>query len=97
MDTAFSTEDKKFQEEVRDFIKSSYPQELRDSINSKRKLGQELSRDDLTAWHKILGQHNGWSAPSWPKQYGGAELTPTQKYIFEQECAKAECLSLIHI
>ena len=55
MDTAFSTEDKKFQEEVRDFIKSSYPQELRDSINSKRKLGQELSRDDLTAWHKILG------------------------------------------
>ncbi len=91
MDTAFSNEDLKFQSEIRDFIKSNYPQELRDSINSKRKLGKELSREDLTAWHKILGKHNGWSAPSWPKQYGGAEFTPTQKYIFEQECAKAEC------
>ena len=91
MDTAFSNEDLKFQSEIRDFIKTNYPQELRDSINSKRKLGKELSREDLTAWHKILGKHNGWSAPSWPKQYGGAEFTPTQKYIFEQECAKAEC------
>ena len=91
MDTAFSNEDLKFQSEIREFIKTNYPQELRDSINSKRKLGKELSREDLTAWHKILGKHNGWSAPSWPKQYGGAEFTPTQKYIFEQECAKAEC------
>ena len=49
MDTAFSNEDLKFQSEVRDFIKTNYPQELRDSINSKRKLGKELSREDLTA------------------------------------------------
>ena len=54
MDTAFSNEDLKFQSEIRDFIKTNYPQELRDSINSKRKLGKELSREDLTAWHKIL-------------------------------------------
>ena len=33
----------------------------------------------------------GWTCPTWPKEYGGAAFTPTQKYIFEQECAKAEC------
>ena len=29
MDTAFSNEDLKFQSEIRDFIKTNYPQELR--------------------------------------------------------------------
>ena len=91
MDTTFSKEDLSFQSEVREFINSNYPKELRDSISAKRKKGEELSKDDLLAWHKVLGKHNGWSAPSWPKKHGGAEFTPTQKYIFEQECAKADC------
>ena len=68
MDTAFSKEDLDFQKEVRDFIKNNYPQSLRDSINAKRKNGEDLSREDFTDWHKILGKHNGWAAPSWPKK-----------------------------
>ena len=95
MDTTFSSEDLKFQKEVREFIENNYPQTLRDSISAKRKNGEDLSREDLTTWHKILGKHNGWSAPSWPKKFGGAEFTPTQKYIFEQECAKAECMYIV--
>jgi alkylation response protein AidB-like acyl-CoA dehydrogenase len=91
MDTAFSSEDLKFQSEVREFISNNYPKELKNSIGTKRKTGKELSRDDLMTWHKILGKHNGWSAPGWPKEHGGAEFSPTQKYIFEQECARAEC------
>ena len=91
MDTTFSPEDVKFQHEVRSFIHTNYPNTLRESIGNKRKKGEELTKDDLTTWHKILGKHNGWSAPGWPKKYGGAEFTPTQKYIFEQECARSEC------
>ena len=91
MDTTFSTEDTKFQLEVRTFIEENYPKSLRESVNTKRKNGEELTRNDLTAWHKVLGAHNGWSAPGWPAKFGGAEFTPTQKYIFEQECARAEC------
>ena len=91
MDTTFSPEDVKFQQEVRSFIHTNYPNTLRDSIGNKREKGEELTKDDLTTWHKILGKHNGWSAPGWPKKYGGAEFTPTQKYIFEQECARSEC------
>ena len=91
MDTAFSNEDLKFQSEVRDFIRDNYPQTLKRLYQSEKKNWQRASRDDLMTWHKILGKNNGWSAPSWPKKVGGAEFTPTQKYIFEQECAKAEC------
>jgi len=95
MDTTFSPEDTKFQLEVRSFIDENYPKSLKESVNTKRKNGEELSRDDLTAWHKVLGAHNGWSAPGWPEKFGGAEFTPTQKYIFEQECARAECMIVI--
>ena len=95
MDTTFSTEDTKFQLEVRTFIEENYPKSLRESVNTKRKNGEELTRNDLTAWHKVLGAHNGWSAPGWPAKFGGAEFTPTQKYIFEQECARAECQYII--
>jgi alkylation response protein AidB-like acyl-CoA dehydrogenase len=95
MDTTFSTEDTKFQLEVRNFIEENYPKSLRESVNTKRKNGEELTREDLTAWHKVLGAHNGWSAPGWPAKFGGAEFTPTQKYIFEQECARAECQIII--
>ena len=49
MDTTFSTEDTKFQLEVRTFIDQNYPKSLRESINTKRKNGEELSRDVLTA------------------------------------------------
>ena len=83
MDTTFSSEDLAFQKEVRDFIANNYPQSLRDSIAEKKRNNEELSREDLTTWHKILGKNKGWSVPGWPTQYGGAGFTPTQKYIFE--------------
>jgi len=91
METTFSKEDLNFQQEVRSFIKDNYPQELQDSIAEKKKIGQEPTKEELMAWHKILGAHKGWSAPGWPTQYGGAGFTATQKYIFEQEMARAEC------
>ena len=58
MDTTFSSEDLAFQKEVRDFISNNYPQSLRDSIAEKKRNNEELSRDDLTTWHRILGKNN---------------------------------------
>jgi alkylation response protein AidB-like acyl-CoA dehydrogenase len=39
-------------------------------------------------WHRILYKQ-GWVAPHWPKEDGGTGWTPTQKFIFEKECALA--------
>ena len=39
-------------------------------------------------WHRIL-YNRGWVAHHWPKEDGGTGWTPTQKYIFEKECALA--------
>ncbi|MDF2901832.1 MAG: pimeloyl-CoA dehydrogenase large subunit, partial [Phenylobacterium sp.] len=67
-----------------------YPQELRDKQNR----GEELGREDFLSWHRILAK-KGWSAPSWPKEFGGTDWTPTQKYIWSEEQARADTIGIL--
>lgn len=90
MDMEFSPEDLAFQQEVRDFIAENYPAELRD----KQDEGDELAKEDFLAWHKVL-YNKGWVAPAWPVEYGGTGWTPTQRFIFSEETARADCIRLM--
>jgi hypothetical protein len=90
MDMEFSPEDLAFQKEVRDFIAENYPPELR----GKQDEGEELSKEDFLAWHKVLYK-KGWVAPAWPVEYGGTGWTPTQRFIFSEETARADCIRLM--
>ena len=87
MNLDFSPEENAFREEVRAFIKENYPADLRAAQDS----GEPLTRDLYLAWHKVLAK-KGWVAPSWPKEFGGTDWTPTQKYIWSEESARAETL-----
>ena len=40
------------------------------------------------AWRKALAAV-GWIAPAWPKEYGGAGLTPVEQFILNEEFAEA--------
>ena len=84
MNLEFSPEERAFQEEVRTFIAENYPDRLK-GLGHR----EDLDREDFLAWHKILGQ-KGWSAPAWPKEYGGTGWTSTQRYIWSEENARAE-------
>ena len=86
MDLEFSAEDIAFRNEVRAFIDANYPAHLKGRV-----LREDLSKEDFLAWHKILGK-KGWSAPAWPKEYGGAGWTATQRYIWLEENARAETI-----
>ena len=86
----FSPEDLAFQQEVRAFIAENYPAELR----GKQDEGDELSKEDFLAWHKVLAK-KGWVAPAWPVEYGGTGWTATQKYIWSEETARADCVRLM--
>jgi alkylation response protein AidB-like acyl-CoA dehydrogenase len=90
MDMEFSPEDLAFQKEVRDFIAENYPAQLR----GKQDEGEELSKEDFLAWHKVLHK-KGWVAPAWPVEYGGTGWTPTQRFIFSEETARADCIRLM--
>ena len=69
MDLNYSTEELAFRDEVRSWLRGNLPDELRQKMESY----QELSKDDLLRWHKILAQ-KGWVAPDWPEEWGGTEL-----------------------
>lgn len=90
MDIEFSPEDLAFREEVRTFIAENYPAELR----GKQDEGEELAKEDFLAWHKVLYK-KGWVAPAWPVEYGGTGWSITQRYIWSEETARADCIRLL--
>lgn len=90
MDLNFSVEDLAFRDEVRAFIRDHYPAGLREKIDE----GEEMAKEDFLAWHKVLHE-KGWVAPAWPVEYGGTGWTATQRYIWSEESARADCVRLM--
>jgi len=84
MDLNYSDEDLAFRDEVRAFLAANLPPDLQHKVRSHLR----LSKDDSVRWHKILAAQ-GWVAPGWPVEFGGPGWTPTQRHIFEEECARA--------
>src|SRR6185295_1426645 len=90
MDLNYSQDESAFRDEVRGWIKQNLPQDLREKIANY----DELGREDLLRWHRILAK-KGWVAPSWPKEWGGNGWNVVQGYIFEEECGYAGTPPLI--
>ena len=81
MDLSPSTDDLAFRADVRSFVTSTLPTDIRDRV-----LGQKhILRDDLVRWHKAL-HAKGWGAPSWPVEFGGTGWSTMQRMIFDEEC-----------
>ena len=87
MDSRFSKADEAFREEVRAFLKKNLTKELREAGQKKTSIWQE--KKSAMAWQKLLFD-KGWVAPEWPEKYGGTNWSLTQRYIFSQECSRAE-------
>jgi alkylation response protein AidB-like acyl-CoA dehydrogenase len=85
MDLSFSPQEEAFRQEVKDFIAQAKPQ-LPKNLGAPELA--RLSKDEYMVWHKLL-YAKGWVAPAWPKQYGGAEWSVTERYIFSSETAQA--------
>src|SRR5260370_28949750 len=84
MDLNYSSEEIAFRDEVRAWLGTNLPSDLREKVSSY----EHLSKDDLLRWHKILAK-KGWVAPAWPKEWGGAGWNVVQRYIFEEELGYA--------
>ncbi|HUD53041.1 acyl-CoA dehydrogenase family protein [Parvibaculum sp.] len=89
MDMSFSPEDLAFRDEVRSFIAENYPKDLK----SRRTRG-EMTKEEILTWHRILYK-KGWIVPHWPVEYGGTGWTTTQRYIWNEENARAETQALL--
>ena len=89
MDMSFSPEELAFRDEVRTFIADNYPKDLK----SRRTRG-EMTKEDILAWHRILYK-KGWVVPHWPVENGGTGWTIPQRYIWNEENARAETQPLL--
>jgi len=91
MDFKFSPEEEAFRDEVRAFLDAKFDPELR--AQTARQAGVFAEDAVARRWHRALAE-KGWSAPSWPKEYGGPGWTARQREIYAIECARVGTPSL---
>jgi alkylation response protein AidB-like acyl-CoA dehydrogenase len=81
MNLDFTPEDRRFREEVRDWLHDNVPKE------KEPEEGAALREYDL-AWQRRQYE-GGWAGISWPKEYGGRGLSTIEQLIWYEEGAKA--------
>jgi alkylation response protein AidB-like acyl-CoA dehydrogenase len=98
MDWIDSDEQARFRTEVRDLIEQRLPARYREMAahggpservwEFDRKSDDPECRKAASDWHQALNER-GWVAPHWPKEYGGAGLSPMEQFVLNQELARA--------
>lgn len=66
-----------FRREVRQWIRENFPGEWRFPPH-------RLSLRQTESWQRKLYE-KGWTAPGWPKEYGGMGLSPYEQIMFQEE------------
>lgn len=75
-----STQHQAFRDEIRAFIRSNLPDDIRERVINDL----YLRKSDHVRWQKILND-NGCFARSLPKEHGGTGWDLIQRYLFERE------------
>ena len=82
-----------FRAEVRAWLAANYPPQLNDpaaSLDETAIWGGRTyagATDPVSNWKSRMAQ-KGWTAPTWPKSYGGGGLTPAQADVLQSEMVK---------
>ena len=85
-----ATELDTFQAEVRDWLAANYPAELRASKTASDPEAQWGGRafigsdDPQIVWMRRMAAR-GWTAPTWPTEYGGGGLSAEQARVLDSE------------
>ena len=77
MDFHFTPEQERFREELRSFILSEAPREIREDPT----LGENMADREFS---RKLGQ-KGWIGLAWPLEYGGAGMGPIDRLVYNEE------------
>jgi pimeloyl-CoA dehydrogenase large subunit len=80
MDLRFSPEENAFRQELRSFFRLAVPESIRNKVSE----GRHISKEEWVTAHKAL-HAKGLAVPHWPKEWGGADWTPVQHYIYTEE------------
>ena len=93
VDFADTTEQAAFRVEVEQFLEENLPAALKirdDDAGARGGFFGEQTGDRAEAMREWRGKlvEKGWIAPAWPKEYGGADLTPMEQFILNETFAE---------
>ena len=71
-----------FRAEVREFVRTHLPEDLRATIRA----GQQATQDQAQRWSTILAR-KGWLVPHWPVEAGGLGWDAARRLAFDEEMA----------
>ncbi|OSZ70901.1 acyl-CoA dehydrogenase [Sphingomonas sp. IBVSS1] len=86
MQLAWSNDDLRFRDEVREFLASELTPELKAAAAGMTSV--YAPPPVAIAWQKKL-HAKGWVAPSWPVEWGGCDWSVARRYIFARESSEA--------
>ena len=86
------TESDQFRKEVRDWLEANCPDSMRSPYRSEADVcwgGRDFTfqSEDQRLWLERMAER-GWTAPSWPREYGGGGLGREQSKILKEELAR---------
>ena len=89
MDFEYTVAQEAFRREVRDWLKTNLPEDLKvdDAMDERVAPNREVF-EKRRAWQRKLASA-GWVGLSWPKQYGGRAVPLMEQIIFDEEYSRA--------
>ncbi|MCP9221270.1 acyl-CoA dehydrogenase family protein [Erythrobacter sp. LQ02-29] len=81
-----------FRAETRQWLEANCPPEMREPVRDERDIywdgrDAEFKDEAQKAWFEAC-RDKGYTVPSWPKEYGGAGLTPPEAKVLREEMAR---------
>ena len=86
-----STDLNAFREEARDWLEANCPTSMRQGTVHFEDAHDVYSTDDANAWLETAAAR-GWTAPTWPSEYGGGGLSGAQARVLQEEMARIRAL-----
>lgn len=87
MDFNYSTEDLKFRDELRQWLRDNLPEGWGETVFEPE--DEDERAHFRLEWERTLYQ-GGWSGIEWPKKYGGRGASLIEQAIFAEELARAK-------
>lgn len=95
MDTTTQTDLETFRAETRAWLAENCPESLRQTPKSLEEVywggrNPQFKSDDQKKWFERM-RDQGWTAPMWPKAYGGGGLSKEANKILLEEMSRINC------
>ncbi|MEY3018760.1 MAG: hypothetical protein RL336_1895 [Pseudomonadota bacterium] len=83
-----------FREETRAWLEANCPESQRQPIVKEEQIwagkNRQFPSEDAKLWFERM-RDKGWTAPTWPAEYGGGGLSSEQARVLEKEMSRLGC------